>query len=86
MDKFLKSRYDFFKRQFANPLQGTLPDNNYLPSLTKQVVLVAFIPHCILRKFGEPECCSCFRQVCQMTLFVHVPEAAVHENTGSVFG
>lgn len=72
----------FFK---VRPLQLTLPDDDDAPAFRLQLPPYLLIPLLVPCDFSYPEFCVSFWDRIILTVFVTMPEAAVHKDDGAVF-
>lgn len=67
-------------------LQLTLPDNNDIPALCLQLAPDFLIAFLVPRYLGHPELRVGFWDRIKLTVFVAMPEAAMHEDNRPIFG
>ena len=73
----------FFK---VRPLQLTLPDDDDAPAFRLQLSPYLLIPLLVPGNLSHPELCVGFRNRIILTVFVAMPEAAMHEDNRPIFG
>jgi hypothetical protein len=67
-------------------LNLALPDNEYVPTVTQELLLYDMVTSHIIIKFMHPEIRMCLWYCGHFASFVTMPEATVNKNGGLVLG